>query len=313
MKFPNPFELLEKEKQKQKENMENQKKGNKKEGKVVETMENTESSKKMNYNVGFIIAIIVVMFAINCVLYSIGFGAVFKMKGDGSSDGPYQVLMKEILGDKEQSPPTPPNWLWSVSYSIGIFFTLYLAVFTGMVIFLKMNNTTLPLSEVGNAFAVTAILYAIIMGFIFVLMLIMPGFVSIFEDTIGQSILTSVYGIKNFFEENFQTRVFPNSNIDLSFLMTMFHLNDFDSTFDKLWEDSKKDTENMDGDSTPFIDLKYIQQNEDNDNTENEDNEKEKLRLNLFRYTSHKYLFGHFTWTYLASLVTVFASINALM
>ena len=308
MKFPNPFELLEKEKQKQKENMESEKKGNKKEGKVVETMENTESSKKMNYNVGFIIAIIVVMFAINCVLYSIGFGAVFKMKGDGSSDGPYKVLMKEILGDKEQSPPTPPNWLWSASYSIGIFFTLYLAVFTGMVIFLKMNNTTLPLSEVGNAFAVTAILYAIIMGFIFILMLIMPGFVSIFEDTIGQSILTSVYGIKNFFEENFKTRVFPNSNIDLSFLMTMFHLNDFDSTFDKLWEDSKKDT--MDGNSTPFIDLKYIQQNEDNDNTEDE---KEKLRLDLFRYTSHKYLFGHFTWTYLASLVTVFASINALM
>ena len=160
MKFPNPFELLEKEKQKQKENMESQKNGNKKEGKVIETMENAESSKKMNYNVGFIIAIIVVMFAINCVLYSIGFGTLFvqtSLRGD-TPEGPYQVLMKEILGDKEQSPPTPPNWLWSVSYSIGIFFTLYLAVFTGMVIFLKMNNTTLPLSEVGNAFAVTAIL-----------------------------------------------------------------------------------------------------------------------------------------------------------
>tara|TARA_B110000483_G_C18191886_1_gene541285 strand:- start:2441 stop:3319 length:879 start_codon:yes stop_codon:yes gene_type:complete len=201
------------------------------------------------------------------------------------------------------------------------FFTL---VYTGfMTISIYSHFFGKSVNE-GVYFSVIFSIYSAII--IPVIILLHPSFhiVDIFGNTIGYMCLRyggGLFGDLNFINGNFVSTRFPNADIDYSPLINVFSVNNFKNIF----SDFIKKTCNTTQDSS--IDFKF---NEDNiqsgddetkfNNWKSEDfniydgkgETMDELYKNFNDATNTKHKIGEFVWLYIASIIAIFTSVNAL-
>ena len=129
-----------------------------------------------------------------------------------------------------------------------------------------------------NTWKVFYIISVLIFLGTFILIGLCTSFVEVFENTVGVSLLskTKLNGVF----DNFQPKMFPEANIDLTYLVRLFNVNNFEYYFDNFM---KTTILNKTVEGSPFIDLKYKNINEYDYETTNENNEKKMLFLDAFR------------------------------
>ena len=105
---------------------------------------------------------------------------------------------------------------------------------------------------------------------------------------------------------------------DMSFLFTLFQICTFSESYEKFAVEVARNNKQSE-DVSVFYDIKYKDVDESKEtNTyeqvkENYSELDNNIRLKLFELISKKYVIGHFTWTFFATMITFFASINALI
>ena len=132
-----------------------------------------------------------------------------------------------------------------------------------------------------NTWKVFYIISGLIFLGTFILIGLCTSFVEVFENTVGVSLLSKTK-LNNVFSK-FQPKMFPEANIDLTYLVRLFNVNNFTYYFDNFM---KTTILNKTVEGSPFIDLKYKNINEHDYETMNENNEKKMLFLNAFRSAS---------------------------
>jgi len=203
------------------------------------------------------------------------------------------------------------------------FFTL---VYTGfMTISIYSHFFGKPVNA-GVYFSVIFSIYSAII--IPVIILLHPSFhiVDIFGNTIGYMCLRyggGLFGDLNFINGNFVSTRFPNADIDYSPLINVFSVNNFENIF----SDFIKKT--CDTDDNSSIDFKFKAENiqsgaydkgkfnnwkndDFNINNNNKGVTMEKLYTNFNDATNTKHKIGEFVWLYIASIIAIFTSVNAL-
>ena len=124
--------------------------------------------------------------------------------------------------------------------------------------------------------------FYIISGLIFLGTFIIIGlctsFVEVFENTIGVSLLSKA-NLNRVFDK-FQPKMFPEANIDLTYLVRLFNVNNFTYYFDNFM---KTTILNKTVEGSPFIDLKYKNINEHDYETTNDKNRDKSDFLTAFR------------------------------
>ena len=133
-----------------------------------------------------------------------------------------------------------------------------------------------------NTWKVFYIISGLIFLGTFILIGLCTSFVEVFENTVGVSLLSKTK-LNNVFSK-FQPKMFPEANIDLTYLVRLFNVNNFTYYFDNFM---KTTILNKTVEGSPFIDLKYKNINEHDYEATNEKNEKKMLFLNAFRSASN--------------------------
>jgi len=130
-----------------------------------------------------------------------------------------------------------------------------------------------------NTWKVFYIISGLIFLGTFILIGLCTSFVEVFENTVGVSLLSKTKLNEVF--DKFQPKMFPEANIDLTYLVRLFNVNNFTYYFDNFM---KTTILNKTVEGSPFIDLKYKNINEHDYETTPEDNNKDKmLFLDAFR------------------------------
>lgn len=132
-----------------------------------------------------------------------------------------------------------------------------------------------------NTWKVFYIMSGLIFIGTFIIIGLCTSFVEVFENTIGVSLLSKA-NLNRVFDK-FQPKMFPEANIDLTYLVRLFNVNNFTYYFDNFM---KTTILNKTVEGSPFIDLKYKNINEHDYEATNEKNEKKMLFLNAFRSAS---------------------------
>lgn len=336
MKFPNPFELFNKDPLDKtiKENLENE--GSTEPVNLTEVADyyeteapsvsipiNSESIDEINQKLGnklssytqrfkapenkfwiLFSAVIMISFS-NLLMYYYAFYPLLRTKDERNSKN--QLYVEENIKNTENST-------WPFEYGLKILCSLYgffylILIFTMKFAFKKEDWL--------NTFIVSVILYFIIVGFTIALLMI-PSFVEIFENTVGFAVLNAGVEVDELFNKNFKSRIFPAFNIDLSFLFTLFQICSFSESYEKFAVEVCRNNKQSQ-DISVFYDIKYKNVDENNETIDYNDVKKYysdidyNIRLKLFELISKKYVVGHFTWTFFATMITFFASINALI
>lgn len=201
------------------------------------------------------------------------------------------------------------------------FFTL---VYTGfMTISIYSHFFGKPVNA-GVYFSVIFSIYSAII--IPVIILLHPSFhiVDIFGNTIGYMCLRyggGLFGDLNFINGNFVSTRFPNADIDYSPLINVFSVNNFENIF----SDFIKKTCDTSGNTIDFkFNEETIQTGEDDrdkfDNWKGSDfnisgdkgDTMDELYTNFNDATNTKHKIGEFVWLYIASIIAIFTSVNAL-
>ena len=144
-------------------------------------------------------------------------------------------------------------------------------------------------------------IFFIIVGSTLLLTLI-PSFVEVFENTIGYYVADKFKSDNPF--DKFKNRLFPTVPIDLTFLLTCFHVENFSETFEKFIETAC----NPDGNKEEgyFNDIQYIGGNEISDDDKND------IKNKIFNMTVRKNMIGHFTWRFFSVLLATLVTYHAL-
>lgn len=336
MKFPNPFELFNKDPLDKtiKENLENE--GSTEPVNLTEVKNyyqtdvkspnveiNTESIDEINQKVGnklssyaqrfkapenkfwiLFSAVIMILFS-NLLMYYYAFFPLLQSKDKYNSENELYV---------ESNISKTLSNTWPFEYGLKILGSLYLLFYLILIFTMKF---AFKKEDWKSTFIVSIILYLIIVGFTIALLMI-PSFVEIFENTVGFAVLNAGVEVDELFNKNFKSRIFPAFNIDLSFLFTLFQICTFSESYEKFAVEVARNNKQSE-DVSVFYDIKYKDVDESKEtNTyeqvkENYSELDNNIRLKLFELISKKYVIGHFTWTFFATMITFFASINALI
>ena len=319
-KFPNPFELL----NRNLENMENIEDSPDTENtandedpsaatdlagvvqdEAISVGQKGKNSKYVDYI--YPLVVVVLTFLGNWFVYSNTFGNFFK---------------EETINKKMQE--VEKSNFWVMNYIVQLFIYLYISISIVLFFILYFIFDILDF----NYLYYTFIIHLVITGFLLIILALLPSFVEIFENSIGLSMLKLIYSreIKENVFGKFDTKIFPNSNIDLSFFLTIFSPGNFKNTFNdfirfsvyndnnrEIFSDLKyKGFNEVDGSLKPDLDNKlkdFLGDDADKANDAIKDNkmkELKDLKNKLFELVIKKYENGHFIWTYFSSIISIF-------
>jgi len=157
-------------------------------------------------------------------------------------------------------------WAFSkMGHHLGFFF-LYTSLSFLISVLIVWEGKNTPLNDFYTWVVFIVISFFIFLG-TFTLIGIFTSFVEVFENTIGVSLLD-----KNDLNEvfkKFKPKTFPDANIDLTYLVRLFNVNNFTNYFENFM---KTAILNETSKNSPFIDLKYEHVNEYDEKTkENKD------------------------------------------
>lgn len=277
-----------------------------------------EDLERYDYNVGIIIVGIFLILIWNTTFYSITFNSFLKEYDELDKNG-------ELYTTKNIEKTKNPFWLFS--YGLKLFIYLYIGVYLITILFSHLVFRKLKNNEL-NIFILTLTIYSIVVGITLAFLLI-PSVVELFENTIGYNIMMSFTNdVKDLFA-NFQSRIFPNFGLDMSFLFTLFQISNFEESYKKFIVESTKTNKQAEK-SSVFYDIIYneIDKDEMKETIENEDidfnQEYDKvinrfpkidteIKSKLFNLVSKKFILGHFTWTLFGTVITMFATLNSII
>jgi hypothetical protein len=282
--LPNPFELF---KKKEKENLENKEPN----GKLnKETISNVKKKPKY-FILPLTIAFSALFFVSVFIYYVIN-----------------TLLYKNISTERYTNIPTKdgqPNDFWYIFRSKVIesrFWTFVLL--WGFVVFINiiMLSEVFKIKESVNIFTITSILFITIVGSTFFIIGNIPSLVEVFENTFGYFIINTFFGLKDTMKHIFKTKQFDkttegeDSKFEMPFniLITPFDIPKFNDMFDALPKDS-------DGEADFYL------------NPDLTEEQLEDVRKNILKLVFIKNNVGHFTWIYVASVITILATINTML
>ena len=150
------------------------------------------------------------------------------------------------------------------------------------------------------------VIFLIIVGSTFVISWI-PSFVEIFENTFGYW-LTKTSGISDNPFDNFRNRAFPTMEIDLTFLLTLFNVENFSETFDIFIESTLQKNGPVE-EGNIFNDIEYIDPTGQGLGDDSE--AKSKIKSQIHELTARKHANGHLMWRGVATLLAVLITFNA--
>ena len=150
------------------------------------------------------------------------------------------------------------------------------------------------------------VIFLIIVGSTFIISWI-PSFVEIFENTFGYW-LTKTSGISENPFDNFRNRAFPTMEIDLTFLLTLFNVENFSETFDIFIESTLQKNGPVE-EGNIFNDIEYIDPT--GQGLGNESEARSKIKTQIYELTARKHANGHLMWRGVATLLAVLITFNA--
>jgi hypothetical protein len=282
--LPNPFELF---KKKEKENLEN--KDNKLNKDTIKDI--THDRKPKFFLLPLTIAFSVLFFISAFLYYLIN-----------------SFLYKNIAAERYTSKPTingEPNDFWYIFRTKVIESRFWTFVWIwGLVVFINiiLLGEVFKIKEPVNIFTITSILFVTIVGSTFFIIGNIPSLVEVFENTFGYFIINTFFGLKETMKNIFKTKLFEktidgeDSKFEMPFniLITPFDIPNFNDIFDALPTESDKETDF-------YLDPELTEE------------QREDVRKNILKLVFIKNNVGHFTWTILASFITIMATINTMI
>lgn len=283
--LPNPFELF---KKKEKENLENKDANNDKLNK--ETINNVKRKPK------YFILPLTIAFSI---LFFIAAFIYYVMN---------TFLYKNISTERYTNVPTKDgekNDFWHLFRSKILesrFWTF--VILWGVVVFINifMLSEVFKIKEPVNILTITSILFITIVGSTFFIIGNIPSLVEVFENTFGYFTINTFFGLKDTMKNIFKTKQFDktvdgeDSKFEMPFniLITPFDIPKFNDIFDALPKES-------DGETDFYL------------NPDLKEDELEDIRKKILKLVFIKNNVGHFTWIYVASVITILATINTML
>jgi len=289
-KLPNPFELFMKKDEKEK-NIENFNTSNDDiTPKPTSSVSNQPKKVSPKYFVWFIILIFIILFFILAFMYYI-----------------YEItilpsILNNIYTTEVSNPQVIPlfNKIIGVQFTSGrlsIFICLWVVIYLlnlliGDVIF-KMND---PL----NIFYITTLFVFGIVGTTFIIIGNITSLVEVFENTFGFYLINSFMYKLSKFTKIFKSKYFPNFDIPYEILITRFDIASFHDILSSLTQKNGPQ-ENQDELSNDFyIDFSNLELSE------------EDIKNGLLKLVFVKNNAGHFTWAFIASVIAILLSMNAI-
>jgi len=282
--LPNPFELF---KKKEKENLENKEPNDKLNKDAISNVK-----KKPKYFILPLTIAFSILFFISAFIYYVI----------------NTFLYKNISTERYTNIPTKdgdPNDFWYLFRSKVIesrFWTFVLL--WGFVVFINiiMLSEVFKIKESVNILTITSILFITIVGSTFFIIGNIPSLVEVFENTFGFFIINTFFGLKDTMKNIFKTKQFDktiegeDSTFEMPFniLITPFDIPKFNDMFDALPKDS-------DGETDFYL------------NPDLTTEQLEDVRKNMLKLVFVKNNVGHFTWIYVASVITILATINTML
>lgn len=251
MKFQNPFELFNNYLDKSKNNIEpfdneiedvNNEIQDGLKGYAEEVNKIGIPKKEFDYGIGFMIIILIVVFVIQLISYGL------------SSEG---IFMTNVLEN--------PTWSFpSVIFICFLNFAMITLVLA-FVTWLKFGIPMLPWQGLNyyNLMFIVFILTSVLLLGSHILFIFFPGFIEIFENTIGYSLISlgavssqitpTGKSLSAVFGDRLKIKALPGFNIGLEFLITYFTLSKFSESFLSFIHDVLSDGKNQNGDDVTSI------------------------------------------------------------
>lgn len=245
MKFQNPFELFNNYLDKSKNNIEpfdneiedvNNEIQDGLKGYAEEVNKIGIPKKEFDYGIGFMIIILIVVFVIQLISYGL------------SSEG---IFMTNVLEN--------PTWSFpSVIFICFLNFAMITLVLA-FVTWLKFGIPMLPWQGLNyyNLMFIVFILTSVLLLGSHILFIFFPGFIEIFENTIGYSLISlgavssqitpTGKSLSAVFGDRLKIKALPGFNIGLEFLITYFTLSKFSESFLSFIHDVLSDGKNQKG------------------------------------------------------------------
>ena len=211
-----------------------------------------------------------------------------------------------------------------VSGKIGIYLITWMFVFAlNVLIFDVMFNN----HDTLNIFYITSMFFWTIVGSTFLIIGNIPSLVEVFENTVGYGVMTlpipgfsDLKGIMKCVKNRHYQKLSKDYEISNDFLLTTFDIPSFHDHFDSLVNNKTANTydcyfyidlicKNTDGEVCDDIDTPV---SEDTTPEETEEISKQK-RKDLLSLVLTKNTIGHYTWTLLASFVSMMLTINSII
>jgi hypothetical protein len=240
-----------------------------------------------------------------------------------------------LIDDLMKTPYYTVNNFWNifkgrlVSGKIAIYLITWMFIFAlNILIFDIMFNN----HDTLNIFYITSMFYWTIVGSTFLIIGNIPSLVEVFENTIGYGIMTlpipGLFDLKDTMRciKNKQYRR-SNKNYDISneFLLTTFDIPSFHEHFNSLngYTVNTNNTNSNNFECDFYIDL--LEKRDDENCEANDIESKEDLKLDiknefsikkrkeLLKLVLSKNTIGHYSWTLLASFVSIMLTINSII
>lgn len=174
------------------------------------------------------------------------------------------------------------------------------------IFYFAFGETVGSINEAVKKYVTHLVIFLIIVGSTFVISWI-PSFVEIFENTFGYW-LTKTSGISENPFDNFRNRAFPTMDIDLTFLLTLFNVENFSETFDIFIASTLQKNGPVE-EGNIFNDIEYIDPT--GNGLDDESEAKSKIKTQLHQLTARKHTNGHLIWRGLATLLSILITFNA--
>jgi len=303
--MPNPFELFTKQDTPiKKENLEeDESKTNK--NPIREGMDNPIRPKE-NFALS-ITGIIILTFLFVIIVYSFS---------------PFTQQTEAILGVLDQDDATQIANILAIPYST-LFFVLWMVIFGVIELIYKSEIINTNYDNTKLLYICTLYYFGIVGGTMLFINYI-PSLMEIFENTVGMGMVKLLNN--SIFEKAMSTiknRNFHNDyndndkkqfrlNTDTSFLLAGFSISNLNKQFKFLNEQPKQvDTKN--NDSKQIKSNFYLDVTNEYESGHIEENTGDiGLKTDLLYLILTKYTYGHFTWVFIASVVSILMTINTI-
>ena len=195
------------------------------------------------------------------------------------------------------------------SYQLSLFLVLWGIVY-GMN--LLIFDFSLGIKEPLNIFYMTSLYFFGLVGATFIIIGNIPSLVEVFENTLGYWLLGLSYfnltkTMKSFKSKHF-TNITENEKFEIPFnvLLTTFNIYEFNETFTSFISEKNNNGGNgNNGDNTTndisadfYLDI--------------HDDPKNNYKNELLNLVCIKNSVGHFTWVYIASIISILLTINSM-